>query len=682
MCIRLDQAFPLFLLKYVCSHSLIATYLSDPAVMLNRVWGPVYAFALSYVSTPAELASYDGRQQAHYRLILLVSCLCGVTSLPVLAALWYVLDATYTAMLVLIPFCICGVGVVYWKFSHRIGPARLLVVYGTLGASLSWYWSLGGNVNSVGVITMGFVAPHLCMVSGSSLAHAALVHALVVGAVVLFTVLEVSLGSVRYTPQATQIPPQWQSVLLAFHITFCSTLSLAFGMLSLSQLRAKTASLERSLTRAETLAQKIAAFDVNDITDERSEDRILDLMIQVANNLKAYRPYLPPHLFMSDDDAQDDDDHPHPHRVPSSLPSPQSACLPSGQSVDTRSSSTTTTKSSSPHFGRYTALSHHARHDLAHGVVGTLMYIRVNEFERLVNPHDGGAAALPEISGIFAQVVVHFVGENKGVIHSLGHDRCMVSWNLLPRCHLHVAAALSTALEIREEYGRKVRAFSPAAGPLARLSIGVWTGPLHCSCVGTQDFKTFAFSGRGCTAVVALQQYAAAFGRCIVANARAFALAASAPQHRLLPVDVLATAPDAAGPDGRARGEPGSEVVYECVAALQTSEDEWMYQLQECTASASADEQLNKLLATAQAGLPPTKRAHAQFLEGVSDLEQGPDPWVSHVARHLRKVAEQHLQRGPYRRGFCDPWSLEPYYEPMPLTAAKSKTMTFEGFNA
>ena len=62
----------------------------------------------------------------------------------------------------------------------------------------------------------------------------------------------------------------------------------------------------QSLLQAERLAQKIVAFDVNDIADEPAEDRIVDLMVQVAQKMKQYRPYLPPELFATDSDDETD----------------------------------------------------------------------------------------------------------------------------------------------------------------------------------------------------------------------------------------------------------------------------------------------------------------------------------------------------------------------------------------
>ena len=85
--------------------------------------------------------------------------------------------------------------------------------------------------------------------------------------------------------------------------------------------------------------------------------------------------------------------------------------------------------------------------------------------------------------------------ENKGVLQSLGYDRYLISWNLLPKCYMHVSRALSTAIAIRDQY---------AALDMARgaLTMGVWTGPLWCGSVGTADLKSFSVVGDGLAQVV------------------------------------------------------------------------------------------------------------------------------------------------------------------------------------
>ena len=83
--------------------------------------------------------------------------------------------------------------------------------------------------------------------------------------------------------------------------------------------------------------------------------------------------------------------------------------------------------------------------------------------------------------------------------------------------------------------------------------------------------------------VVALQQYAALFGRPIVTNAQVYA-GASHNRFRLVPVDILAmNAPDFTGKRGSSAWQSSaavSEVVYEFVGLYEVKEAEWMYQLQ------------------------------------------------------------------------------------------------------
>ena len=84
------------------------------------------------------------------------------------------------------------------------------------------------------------------------------------------------------------------------------------------------------------------------------------------------------------------------------------------------------------------------------------------------------------------------------------------------------------------------------------------------------------------TQVTALQEYAAAFNRCIITSHSVFDEERFAPTHRLVPVDVLSfgTGPCPSPKAKEMAPRPESEIVYECVEAIARQEDEWMYQLQ------------------------------------------------------------------------------------------------------
>ena len=92
--------------------------------------------------------------------------------------------------------------------------------------------------------------------------------------------------------------------------------------------------------------------------------------------------------------------------------------------------------------------------------------------------------------------------------------------------------------------------------------------------------------------VTALQEYAALFNRCIIASHSVFEIEQFAPAHRLVPVDVLAVgAEDTQCQSPKARRtspRPNSELVYECVGAIDRTEDEWMYQLQVLSCATAA----------------------------------------------------------------------------------------------
>ena len=149
-------------------------------------------------------------------------------------------------------------------------------------------------------------------------------------------------------------------------------------------------------------------------------------------------------------------------------------------------------------------------------------------------------------------------------------DQALATWNLVSRCSVHVAAALTAAVEIRDHF----IASSTRLPAGLDLTCGVWTGRVLSGSLGTAELRSFGTLGCQLSRAVALQQYAATVSRRIVVNAGVWQATREAPQHRLLPIDVVDLSE--VNPV-KGQGEP--EIVYECLATLAPAEDEWMYQL-------------------------------------------------------------------------------------------------------
>ena len=75
---------------------------------------------------------------------------------------------------------------------------------------------------------------------------------------------------------------------------------------------------------------------------------------------------------------------------------------------------------------------------------GTLLFIRVSELDQLTAVRSPQALArLQDVADVFTRVVVGAAKENKGIVRNLAHDRCLISWNLMPQCHMHVPKAIT-----------------------------------------------------------------------------------------------------------------------------------------------------------------------------------------------------------------------------------------------
>ena len=167
---------------------------------------------------------------------------------------------------------------------------------------------------------------------------------------------------------------------------------------------------------------------------------------------------------------------------------------------------------------------------------------------------------------------------------------------------MHVTAALTAAIAIRDQF--RVAAIGLASHVPGGLSItaGLWSGHVLAGSLGTKSLRSVGTLGCELNRAVALQQYAAAVSLPIIVNAGIWTATCDAPQHRLLPVDVV----DFTETNPSSRGPSHTEVVFECISCLAPAEDEWMYQLMDVQAENQVERQLHDIFSQLQRGVYDT----------------------------------------------------------------------------
>ena len=303
---------------------------------------------------------------------------------------------------------------------------------------------------------------------------------------------------------------------------------------------------------------------------------------------------------------------------------------------------------------------------------GTVIFIQLHDLEQQTDAvlnldHDQRQQLLCSINErtqLFSDITIKALWDSRGVIQTVGSDFCLASWNFFARCPLHTSRALTAAIKIRDSMQQRSRALH--GGPY-RISIGVWSGSLVRGDFGTTELKSSALLGKGVKRVVALQQYGAMFGRTIVTNTRAWELTKVAPEHRLVPVDVLALeTEDMVGPthaSGKGKGLIPSEIVYECMETIVRDADEWMYELQNTSSALAPDAETRKILGLLQEG-----RWHEQVVKGTHHKQlqmlcDSVDPILASVYSHLKPILEPQASSeviAPYHRDLRLPWSMNP----------------------
>ena len=515
------------------------------------------------------------------------------------------------------------------------------------------FWSFGGIVPSAGFILMPFMAPNVSFFldKENRLAGPLCMFALASSVVVARMTVDLALGTGALTPVVIRFPDVSMVVATTLTIITCSSLSFGASAIMLRRLQQRAAALQRSMQKATEVAQMIVDWELDAVPKASGDNDVADLVVQVAERLKLYRPYLPAHLFTpaEDDDLSDADEVrtvsapstgfrgssirvTHPQLQPRRRSRTSAGNLPIAKLLVTRSQGTVPQG-----LGPQT---------------GTMLSVRITQMDEI-------AASLGSVSydmvqraaDSFARLSAHAARETKGMLQTVIHDHCLILWNVLPKCAQHVVHGLMAALMIRKAF-KEMCTEEQLQG--LTVSMGLWSGTFVCGTLSLGDMMSHACLGQGCERAVALQQYAAMSGRGIICNSLVFDSTKAAPKHRLLPVDVLSF-------NGKAvRGE----IVYESVCELESGADEWMYQLHTNYSIVSADEQLRRLLQQVQDGTTGTLM---DFESEVMELRESQELMVSQVANSLWAIARHHLTAGRYHRNLRSIWPIEPPCGPRSL---------------
>eukprot|EP00667_Euglena_gracilis_P002639 EG_transcript_2643 len=578
-------------------------------------------------------------------------------------------------------------GLGLWHVARRRTAhlCRTLLCGMVMVCALGFHWSLGSQAGTV--VNWSLLGPQMAIITGSSLREGLAL--LAACAVTFSTILALghAFGSDSITPQAVTVPYGISVTFEALNLLCPGAISFAMMWSVLSQLRAHEQTLQDSIEEAEALARKIVDFDLDDIppaVEGRQEERVVEVLKQVALNMQLYRPYLPAHLLKQnrrpatpDDDTPDDpEDALGRHDSALSAVSKPLRASSFGTASDGGSPAASEQRSgraASPvRMGDARSVAAHSpmsvarpRAPLASAALklapttfelpqqrkkGTLLYVKLHCLERWAEGRTDAESAFAtgKVSTLFLEAVLPALQATKGIVQHMQHDACLASWNLFSACHLHAQNGCHAVAQIRAAL-QALQLGHP--GCPFEVSMGLWTGVVLSGSVGTRDSKASSLLGFGLRRVAALQRYAAAAHCGAVANAELHRAVAAAPRTRLLAVDVLALHTAGEGPERG--GLPPAEVVYEVVGDLKAAaEDEWMYELQASALTQTADSQLATLLGQLKVGV----RDPSKVLYAMESLEASADWEVRRACVQLKALLRDRAPPNPYCRRLREEW--------------------------
>ena len=420
-------------------------------------------------------------------LLSLLGVCCGFGY----AAVWAHLRCYYTAVFPGILGLLCTIGAVHLRCTRSATLAAPFLGYGTALAGLGAYWSMGGNVASLALVVWAFAGIQMAIITTRRITPAFAAHLVALVLMVTLTILESVLGAGSFTPQECHIPPDWQIWLHLSNTALPCTIPTVCLVFIIQKMRKEARYLEESQAKAVAVAQKIADFDLEGLPDA-SPDATVHLLLQIAGNLRQYQPYLPPHLLAFNRISSDAVPAPNQGDSKAAGPCALTHVLKSARGKQRNALEAVPRNLNLRPRGHSLALD---------SCTGTLLYVRLPGLQLLTQSAGAEALAkLQSISDVLMEAVVRFVTQTRGVVQTLRHDECLASWGLFQKCVLHANKALTAAVAIRDYFKDHSNDFSTAT----KISMGVWSGPLVCSTVGTSELKSFSCIGPGVTKVSSL----------------------------------------------------------------------------------------------------------------------------------------------------------------------------------
>ena len=329
----------------------------------------------------------------------------------------------------------------------------------------------------------------------------------VVGILVLFA-CESAFGVGTLNGPQPPLSDVWQGAITGLTIMVPNAIVLLSTVHALHKLKEQNSDLQRSLQTAEELATKLVRFDLDEL-DESSDDLIVNLLLSIAKCLKEYQPYLPAHLRNLSTGCRCDDTSSSDDSAPGAvvLPRPPSLANLVGlarRSIMTSGSADLELQDCNRGFCDPCGSPTHAHRPLRpetqlaiplESRSGSLLYIVLPELEWLSTAADHSTARMQEVHRVceyLAELVVKAAHDTKGIVQTLGYDRCLICWNLSLRCALHAAHALTAAVQIRDSFldGCREHGLRGTA-----VSLAAWSGHVVCGSIGSSTLKSFSLLG-------------------------------------------------------------------------------------------------------------------------------------------------------------------------------------------
>ena len=246
---------------------------------------------------PMEQTSHVQHRRVFVTIFMITICAA------IWGAIFVHLDSLWAAVFPFLMVGACIVAIVHSRTTKTTKWATPILCYGLSFCALGVHWSFGA-AHSDNVFGWVLLGPQLAIPLGRSRRETVGFAMLVCACLVVIQILPFACPTTGCRPQQPPVPLVWSQIFSAMNSIAPFIFVFSYITLGWGELQAHQDNLQSTISVAQEICKALVEFDLDGLekpkdcklNDKDASSTMIDLLYDLVNNMKAYRPFLPHHL--------------------------------------------------------------------------------------------------------------------------------------------------------------------------------------------------------------------------------------------------------------------------------------------------------------------------------------------------------------------------------------------------